>query len=423
MDTTGRSMPPDGSSWEGLVVVDRLHDGLAERVCSGPQVLELRGSKIASMASGAPAPGVPTLDLRGLTVLPPLVEPHGHLHLAPWPLAPHARPHPCSQAHELEVADALTRAETAFRCGIGLFRDLGDPAGYNLAARRAAEDPAAPLPRILAAGAAIHRAGRYGRYLGEGIREASEIGGAVRRRLETDRVDVIKLIPTGIIDFEAGRVTAPPQLEKDELAEAVRLAHLGERRTCAHASGAAGIRRAVAAGVDFIEHGYFVEEDVLRTMADRGTVWTPTLAPVHVQWANAEECGWSAGVAAGMRHILDEHGERILLARKLGVRLLAGSDAGAAGVEQGSGLVLELELLEALGIPTLELLHWATRDAALVLGAAELGRIAAGRFASFIAVDGRPDERIGDLRNTVLHLREGRLFHEHHARAARRQAG
>jgi imidazolonepropionase-like amidohydrolase len=146
-------------------------------------------------------------------------------------------------------------------------------------------------------------------------------------------------------------------------------------------------------------------------MAERGTVWTPTLAPVHAQWAHAGECGWSPEVAAGLRRILDRHAEQILLGRRLGVRILAGSDAGAPGVEQGRGLVLELELLAAVGIPVLELLRGATRTAADLLGAEGLGRIAPGCPASFIAVDGRPDRAIGDLKNVLYSVRSGRFFH------------
>jgi imidazolonepropionase-like amidohydrolase len=414
---------PDGTRWEGFVLLDRIYDGRQDGVQSGLLAIEIRNGTVArvlSVSADETLPG-PALDLRGLLLMPPLVEPHGHLYLSPWPLDPRKRPEPGSKGPEEELAGALRRAEAAFRAGIGLFRDLGDPAGYNLAVRRAAEDPARPLPRIQAAGSAIHIAGRYGRFIGEGVSSPAEIPAAVGRRIAQDRVDIVKLVPTGIINFEKGRVTAPPQLSEAEIAEAVRAARQGGRRTSAHASGAEGIRSAVAAGVDFIEHGYFIEEETLLRMAERGAVWTPTLAPVHVQWAQAAECGWSAEVAAGLRRILDRHGEEILFARRIGVPLLAGSDAGAVGVEQGRGLLLELELLEALGIPAAELISMATRRAAHLLGEEGLGRIAPGLPASFVAVQGRPEEAIGQLREVVYSVRDGRFFQGAcHGEAARK---
>ena len=402
---------PDGTRWEGFVLVDRFYDGQRGTIESSPRVLELRNGRIAGVDSGPAPPRAPALDLRGLLVMPPLVEPHGHLYMSPWPLDPKRRIDPGSKGRHFEGCDAVRRAEMAFRAGIGLFRDLGDPLGCNLAVRRAAEDPARALPRIQAAGAAIHRVGRYGRFIGEGVPDPSGMAAAVRRRIEEDRVDVLKLVPTGIINFQKARVTAPPQLETPEIAAAVAAARRAGVSTSAHASGAEGIARAVAGGVDFVEHAYFVEDETLRAMADRGTVWTPTLAPVHVQWVHAAECGLSVEVAGGLRRILDRHAEQILLGRRLGVRILAGSDSGAPGVEQGRGLVLELELLEAIGIPAPDLLRGATRAAADLLGATALGRLEAGSPADFIVVDGHPERSIAELSKVVHSIRGGRFFH------------
>ena len=134
-----------------------------------------------------------------------------------------------------------------------------------------------------------------------GTRE--EITAAVREIAAT--ADDLKVIQTGIIDFKAGTVKGEPQFDTAELQFIVRLAREEGLRTFVHCSGAAGIEVAVAAGVDSIEHGFFMTRELLKGMANQGIAWVPTFSPVEFQWRRPEIAGWDEQTVSNLRRILD----------------------------------------------------------------------------------------------------------------------
>ena len=163
------------------------------------------------------------------------------------------------------------------------------------------------------------------------------------RELVAAGADHIKLVPTGIINFAAGQVTAAPQFQADEIRSFREAARRWDRHLMAHASGAEGIGQAIAGGVDTIEHGFFVTADQLARMRDLGIAWLPTFAPVRAQIDHAGVIGWSDGVVDNLRRILENHAKSLQLALALGVNVLVGSDAGSWGVAHAAGLVREME--------------------------------------------------------------------------------
>ena len=152
--------------------------------------------------------------------------------------------------------------------------------------------------------------------------------------------DRIKLIPTGIINFKKGAVTAEPQMTAEEFASWSRPRRSFGKQTFAHASGDAGIERAIEGGVDSIEHGFFVRDDQLAKMRDRQIAWVPTFAPVQKQVDHADLMGWDAdGGFATLKRILDQHAASLVKAHEMGVQIIAGSDAGSYGVAHGLGFL------------------------------------------------------------------------------------
>src|SRR5690606_7660298 len=137
---------------------------------------------------------------------------------------------------------------------------------------------------------------------------------------------------TGIINFAKGSVTAPPQMTTDELKALVSAARSLNKQTFAHASGDAGIEHAIQAGVDSIEHGYFLREDQLSTIRDTRVAWVPTFVPLQKQIDFADIMGWNDDVIASIRGILDQHAKMLYKAYQMGVVLIAGSDAGSVAV-------------------------------------------------------------------------------------------
>ena len=173
------------------------------------------------------------------------------------------------------------------------------------------------MPYVDSPGAAIHHRGRYGSFMAEPIEDfASTPRQCVEARVKAG-ADRIKLIPTGIINFKKGAVTAEPQMTTEELPEFVAAAKIVRpSRRFAHASGDAGIDRAIDGGVDSIEHGFFVRDDQLAKMRDRQIAWVPTFAPVQEQVDHADRMGWDAEVVANLKNILDaarrESGRRLM---------------------------------------------------------------------------------------------------------------
>jgi imidazolonepropionase-like amidohydrolase len=210
-------------------------------------------------------------------------------------------------------------------------------------------------------------------------------------------VDFIKLVTTGIVDFAERRVKQAPQFTVDELTQVVAHAHGLGYKVASHCSGQEGIDINLAAGVDFIEHAYFIREDQIDQMIERGIAWTPTLAPVQAQGHHAE-CGWPDDVRRNIESILREHAARIAYAVSGGATVLVGTDAGSPGVEMGRGIHVELQRLATAGIPAEKLLRMATVGNARAVGAKDYSpTLEMGGPASFALYERCPWRDINNL--------------------------
>lgn len=371
----------------------------------------------------------PDVIAPGATLLPGLVDAHTHLFLEGGELDLAKRAAYLKQTPGALLAAAWPRMERLARLGVAGVRDAGDKDGVGLALSRACrqqsgasslstaatgagmETGAHPvMPYLDSPGAAIHHRGRYGGFMGGAIEDHASPAACVAARVAAG-ADRIKLIPTGIINFQQGAVTTEPQMTLVELRECVDAAAGAGRQTLAHASGDAGIERVVESGVDSVEHGFFVRDDQLARMRDRRIAWVPTFAPVQVQADEAARYNWDATVTGHLRRILDAHAASLLKAHRLGLTILAGSDAGSCGVPHGLGLLHELELLERAGLPAGAVIHAATGAPADRLAFRQkFGRIAAGWLSRFILTPHSPLETVGNLRRARTVVFDGRVF-------------
>jgi imidazolonepropionase-like amidohydrolase len=246
--------------------------------------------------------------------------------------------------------------------------------------------------------------------MAEPIEDFASPGACAEARLRAG-VDRLKLIATGIIDFKAGRVTAPPQMCAQEIAEIVAVAAAAGRQTFAHASGDDGIDEAIDGGVDSIEHGFFIRDDQLSRLRDRRTAWVPTFAPVQAQVDYADAMGWTSAVVDTLRRILEQHAASLVRAYARGVVVIAGSDAGSCGVAHGLGLLDELELMERAGLPSIAVINAATGASADRLALKDaIGRIAPGYRSRFILTRHSPLETVANLRRPRLVIFDGDAF-------------
>jgi imidazolonepropionase-like amidohydrolase len=367
-----------------------------------------------------PGQDQPDLELPGYTVLPGLIEAHAHLFLEGGELAVDKRAAYLKQSPEKLLALAVPRLEKLVRLGIAGVRDAGDKDGVGLALSRLCRSEHRPLmPHLDSPGAAIHRRGRYGSFMAEPLENYPSPEACVEARVQAG-ADRIKLIPTGIINFQKGQVTAEPQLTAREVGQLVGAAKARGRQTFAHASGDTGIECALEGGVDSIEHGFFVRADQLARMRDRQTAWAPTFAPVQEQVDHADRMGWRPEVVSRLRKILDQHVVSLIQAAELGVPILAGSDAGSYGVAHGHGYLAELELLEQAGLPSLAVINAATVTASRRLAFREkFGVLAPGYLNRFILTRHSPLESVANLRKPRHIVFDGAVFgSDEHADAA-----
>lgn len=353
----------------------------------------------------------PDADLPGHTVLPGLIEAHAHLFLEGGEEDPAKRAEYLKQDNATLLALAEERLSRLLAIGIIAVRDAGDNNGVGLALQaRYREQERSPMPYVDSPGAAIYHEKRYGKFMGWPMEEYPSIQACVDGRI-ADGAYRIKLLATGIINFEKGAVTAKPQMPVEELSAFVEAARARGKQTFVHCSGHDGVANCIGARVDTIEHGFFVDDSQLAQMRDADIAWVPTLAPVQFQVDKPEIIGWSEQVCANLQKILDAHAASLRKATELGVRIIAGSDAGSHGVAHGWGFLHELLLMERAGLSPLQVIHAATGASAARLRFAEdFGVLRAGAKPRFILTEFSPLESVAHLAKAKTVVFDGAVF-------------
>ncbi|OGA94743.1 MAG: hypothetical protein A3E79_15225 [Burkholderiales bacterium RIFCSPHIGHO2_12_FULL_61_11] len=343
------------------VVVDGWFDG--EKRHAGPTTVTVIDHHISDIAAGDHAAALAARGLaieRGAFLLPGLVDAHVHLFLDGKPTDNKVRSEHLKQPLEQLTEAARASARQSLSQGITLVRDAGDRHGINNRIREEAHTPNSGLTRIRSTGLGLKRPKRYGAFMARDVEDAAAINASVTELAATN--DEIKLILTGIIDFDAGAVTDEPQFTLSETRLVVDTARACGRNTMVHCSGAKGLAIAAAAGVGSIEHGFFMSRNHLAVMAENRVAWTPTFGPVHFQWSHPEAIGWKPETVGHLRRILDEHARHLALARDMGVTLLLGTDAGSMGVQHGHAVFEEIDRFLEAGLSLEETLTAATAN-------------------------------------------------------------
>jgi imidazolonepropionase-like amidohydrolase len=367
----------------------KLFDGAG--LAPDPLVVVADG-RIAEVASGSRAavpPDAELVELPGATLLPGLVDTHVHL-----AFDGSRDPVGALAARDDEaLLDAMAAAARAqLRAGVTTVRDLGDRGYLSLRLRDGAVS--GPLPTILAAGPPITTPGGHCHFLGGEAAGVDGVRAAVRERAERG-ADVVKVMASGG-ELTPGTHSYEPQFTPGELRALVDEAHRCGLPVTAHSHAAEGIRNAVAAGVDGIEHCGFRTRD--------GVDAPPELVAALVERRIA--VGFTGGVApsdvpppAEIRWVLPLIYATIAGLWRAGVRLVVGTDSGIGPMKPHATLPYGVEHLASLGVPAAEAFRTCTATAAEVCGVGDRkGRVAPGWDADLVAVPGDP---LADL--TVLH--------------------
>ncbi len=399
-----------------LLIPTRVFDGEDGKTHEGWSVL-VTSNRITAVgpASQITVPAeVDRVELPDATLLPGLMDIHSHLFLHPYNEALWD-----DQVLKEPVAYRSVRAAIHARNtllgGFTLLRDLGtEGAGFSdLAIKRAIEEGLIPGPRLLTATKGIVATASYGPgpagfaenvSLPSGAQEVSGIPGTLRAVREQAGMgaDWIKVYA----DFRRGPGhTAVPTFSPEELRTLVEQSHSAGRLVAAHATTAEGMRRAIEAGVDTIEHGYSGSAEVFRLMASRKVAYLPTLTAVE---AYAEYFhGYKPGQDAFTEDI-QEALRAFKLALESDVTIGLGSDVGVFA--HGTNY-RELEWMARGGMtPTQAFLAATVMNAKILRMDDRLGRIRSGFLADLIAVAGDPTKRIECARDVRFVMKDGVVF-------------
>lgn len=398
-----------------LVRAGNLFDSEAGRMI-GPRDILIRGSRIAEVGQGLAAPeGAAVVDLSRCSVIPGLIDGHTHLLLEEGFSENLSIVAARDQAIQGDVVRSLAgarRSREYLEAGFTSVRDLGNSGRFlDLMLEQGIRAGSVPGPRIYGSGPGLAPAGGQLEPQPHDPHHLVDAEYRIVTGVEDARAAVREAIARGaeVIKIYAEATPQRTRLSPEEMAAIVAEAKRHRIPVAAHATGDEAVREAVEAGVTSIEHAYQISDDTLRLMAEKG-VW---LVPTDVSLERALEItsGWpQRPPREEVERHLEESRDRIRRARRLGVRIAAGSDAyGPSELGRGRSALGVLDAYVESGMRPAEVLQSATWEAGRMLGDDALGVFRPRAWADLVAVEGDPTESLEPLRAPRLVMKAGRI--------------
>ena len=400
-----------------LIHVGRVIDGVANQAVT-ERTIVVDGGRIVAIESGYRAPSADdrVVDLKDSTLMPGLMDMHVHITSE------------YSRTSELDrfkkdgpdvALDGAMFAERTLQAGFTTVRDLGDGFRASIALRNAINAGKLAGPRIFAAGRSIATTGGHadptngwadhlgGANVGplDGVVNGEEQAAQAVRQRYKEGSDLIKITATGGV-LSVAKNGLNPQFTEDEIRSIVQTARDYGFKVAAHAHGAEGMKRAVRAGVDTIEHGTFMDEETMKLMKERGIYYVPTItAGAWVFDRSKEEGFFPALVRPKAAMIGPQIQGTFAKAYKAGVKILFGTDTGVSAHGQNAR---EFVLMVESGMPAMEAIKSATSVSAKYLEIDDrLGTVEVGKLADLVAVPGDPLKDISAMQRVHFVMKDG----------------
>ncbi|HEX7630818.1 MAG TPA: amidohydrolase family protein [Lacunisphaera sp.] len=401
-----------------LIYAGSLIDGRADTARKAVTIT-IDGNRIAGLADGytAAAAGDTVIDLKNATVMPGLMDMHVHLD-------GQQSPETYTEGFYLNPGDYALRAafyaKKTLLAGFTSVRNLGDTAYSTLALRKAITAGWVDGPRVYTAGPAIGTTGSHADptngYSNQVIEllpdsdtfNGADAGRAVVREHVKRGVNVIKIMTTGGV-LSLGDSAQGAQMTADEAKAVVEAAHEYGLKVAVHAHGSEGMKRAILAGADSIEHGTFMTDEVIALMKEHGTYYVPTLSAGNYIMEKAKTPGFlPPSVATKALLVGPQMTATFQRAYQAGVKIAFGTDQGVAPHGENAK---EFVYMVSAGMKPMDAIKTSTLEASKLLGVdKELGTVEPGKLADLVAVPGDPLADISLMTKVSFVMKDGKVY-------------
>lgn len=338
------------------------------------------------------------VDVQGKYLVPGLINAHTHI-----VMAADGRER-AGQDVTLDTLVALQNLQDAIASGVTTIRDAGSTDNIDLKLATKIRQQRLQLPDIIGSGAALTMTGGHGSKIGMEVDGVDEVRKASRWNLKHG-AQTIKLMATGGVSLD-GEQPTDEQLSVEELTAAVLEAHHKGKPAMAHAQGTQGIKNAILAGVDSVEHAVYLDDETIQMLLDTNTAIVPTMA---VPWQMLQH---KDDIPAYMYDkasaLWEAHQQSIRDAAAAGVNVVMGTDAGTSYNDFKSGPGVEIRLLASVGMTPEQVLLASTVRGAELLGIAErVGELVPGKDADMLILDRDPLQDLAVLTDAPRVIKRG----------------
>ena len=396
-----------------VVTADRMVDVERGRYVANPVVVITDG-RIVSVGDSVPA-DLPTdaqrLDLPGLTLLPGLIDMHVHLAGTPYVAGFEAM----RFADDFEPILQVPHARVTLEAGFTTVRNLGGPPFADVALRQAIDGGHVPGPRVIPAGVSFGATGGHCDHTG--LPHAMEMRNEYNadspdqarhsvREVRKYGAQVIKVCATGGV-FSHNTEPGQQQMTEAELRAVADEAHMWGLKVAAHAHGTEGIKAAIRAGIDTIEHASLIDDEGIRLAREHGTWLSMDIYNTDFTQATGTEFGVTEDNLRKDREIAQAQRDNFRRAHEGGVGMVFGSDAAIYPHGRNAE---QFAVMVRYGMTPAEAIRAATWNAAQALGReADVGAVSVGRYGDLIAVAGDPLADVTALQTVPVVVKGGEV--------------